>query len=372
MFPDVTQEQLDTYKGQALAASEAHIKHQEWAEGEMARRTQLRPKIQQYTNPGTGYFDEAGALKDNAERLAKGEITTTQSGVLAQGFADQAAQLNVGYKQQAEKTKNDIVELFHQRKYGEASKELEQHKLDPQFGPDYEALTKYGDSMKREDRAEYRAGREFERWQEQDNSDRTFSDLLKNISQGQVYTDAQIMAMTNGNKAVGPGQMNWQGANEAIKAMHTYEQDPQFQAAVKMLNDGFPDAEATRQQQLAQTHQSAAGKVAGQAEINARIEDRKVLTFKAWQAHINQNPNEDKIAAMKAVMGPQIQQQISDQIDSVFGTREQTSPGILGFLRSTPTPRTSTAPIIQRSPSTGKYRYSTDGGKTWQPGEPSQ
>jgi hypothetical protein len=30
----------------------------------------------------------------------------------------------------------------------------------------------------------------------------------------------------------------------------------------------------------------------------------------------------------------------------------------------------SSAPIIQHSPSTGKYRYSVDGGKTWQPGQP--
>src|SRR5580658_10250256 len=30
----------------------------------------------------------------------------------------------------------------------------------------------------------------------------------------------------------------------------------------------------------------------------------------------------------------------------------------------------ATAPVIQHSPSTGQYRYSTDGGKTWQPGQP--
>jgi hypothetical protein len=29
-------------------------------------------------------------------------------------------------------------------------------------------------------------------------------------------------------------------------------------------------------------------------------------------------------------------------------------------------------PIVQHSPSTGKYRYSVDGGKTWQPGQPPQ
>ena len=28
------------------------------------------------------------------------------------------------------------------------------------------------------------------------------------------------------------------------------------------------------------------------------------------------------------------------------------------------------APIVQHSPSSGQYRYSTDGGKTWQPGQP--
>lgn len=40
---------------------------------------------------------------------------------------------------------------------------------------------------------------------------------------------------------------------------------------------------------------------------------------------------------------------------------------------STPNPASSSAaPIIQHSASTGQYRYSTDGGKTWQPGQPHQ
>ena len=33
-------------------------------------------------------------------------------------------------------------------------------------------------------------------------------------------------------------------------------------------------------------------------------------------------------------------------------------------------PKVGSGTIVQKSPSTGKYRYSTDGGKTWQPGQP--
>ena len=340
LFPDVTQEQLDVFKGQALSAFEAHTKFQDWSEEQMALKTQLVPKINQFTNPATGRFDEGAALKDNAERIARGEITETQSGILAQGFASHEAQLNVGYKQQAEKTKNDIVELFHKRNYSKASTELEQHKLDPGFEDMYEGLTKYGDSMRREDRAEYRAARSFELQQEQDNSNRTFSSLLGNMAHGQIYTDSQLMNLVNGKGSVKPGQMRWQEAQEAMGAMRKYESDPQFQAAVKMLDDGFPEAEQTRKQRLSQTHMSQQGKQAEQSEINARIEDRKSLTFKAWQARINQNPNEDKISAMKAVMEPQIQQQISQQIDAAFGTQQAApSRGILDMFRSSGTAR---------------------------------
>lgn len=368
MFPDVTQEQLDVLKGQALSAFEAHIKQKDWAEGQMALKTQLVPKINQFTNPATGLFDEGAALKDNAERLAKGEITETQSGVLAQGFASHEAQLNVGYKQQAEKTKNDIVDLFHQHKYAEATAALEQHKLDPEFQDMYEGLTKYGDSMKREDRAEYRQERSFQIEQEQDNSNRTFSSLLGSMAHGKIYTDSQIMQMVNGKGSVKPGEMRWQEAQESMGAMRKYESDPQFQSAVKMLDDGFPEAEQTRKQRLAQTHMSAQGKQAEESVINARIEDRKSLTFKAWQARINQNPNEDKVAAMKEVMAPQIQQQITEQIDAAFGTQQAApSRGILDWFRSS---GSSAAPIVQHSSSTGKYRYSTDGGKTWETGQP--
>ena len=35
-------------------------------------------------------------------------------------------------------------------------------------------------------------------------------------------------------------------------------------------------------------------------------------------------------------------------------------------------PKVGSGTIVQKSPSTGKYRYSTDGGKTWQPGQPKQ
>jgi hypothetical protein len=129
--------------------------------------------------------------------------------------------------------------------------------------------------------------------------------------------------------------MRWQEAQEAMGAMHKYESDPQYQSAVKMLDDGFPEVEQTKKQRLAQSHMSAQGQQAAQSEINARIQDRKSLTFNAWQARINQNPQENKIEAMAAVMKPQIQQQITQQIDAAFGTQQVApSRGILGLFRS--------------------------------------
>ena len=153
-----------------------------------------------------------------------------------------------------------------------------------------------------------------------------------------------------------------------MTAMHQYASNRQFQAALKMLDDGFPEAEQTRKQRLAESHMSAEGKRAAQSEINARIEDRRALTFKSWQERVNQNPTEDKIQAMAEVMAPEIQKQISEQIDAAFGTEH--APPSRGILDKLNPFTTASRPIVQYSRSTKKYRYSTDGGKTWQQGQP--
>jgi hypothetical protein len=48
---------------------------------------------------------------------------------------------------------------------------------------------------------------------------------------------------------------------------------------------------------------------------------------------------------------------------SRYGAQAKPNPALVGQGGGAP-------PIVQHSPSTGQYRYSTDGGKTWQPGQP--
>jgi hypothetical protein len=48
----------------------------------------------------------------------------------------------------------------------------------------------------------------------------------------------------------------------------------------------------------------------------------------------------------------------------------QAGPQAVGGGAPQPATGGGTAPIVQRSESTGQYRYSTDGGKTWQSGQP--
>lgn len=372
MFPDVPQEALDTYKGQALEAVESHIKYQDWAEGQSALRTQLVPKIQQFTNPANGRFDEAGALTDNADRLARGEITETQSQVLAAGFNSHATQLNVGLKQQAEKTKNDVVDLFHKNEYTQASAMLAAHKDDPEFEDFYEGLTKYGDQVQRERRAEGREELFMEKQISQEQSSETLGNILSALAQGHTFTDAQMYGMAGEGK----GKMKSSDVMEAIRASKAYESDPNTQAAVKLLNDSFPVTVLPRT--------ATAQEVAAAATPNARQTKRMALTYQQWQERVNQNPTEDKVAAMKDVLQPAVQEQISDQINQLFGAeapKKSISDRIGGFFSSLidPAPGSPGAKkeaaaqaIVQHSPSTGKDRYSTDGGKTWHPGKPPQ
>lgn len=59
---------------------------------------------------------------------------------------------------------------------------------------------------------------------------------------------------------------------------------------------------------------------------------------------------------------------ISPEALNTFSTLGHTAPGAAHSSGESGGGK----PMVQHSPSTGKYRYSTDGGKTWQPGQPQQ
>ena len=204
-FPDVTQEQLDTFKGQALAAFEAHTKFQDWSEGQMALKTQLVPKIQQFTNPATGHFDEGKALLDNADRMAKGEITQTQSKVLAEGFSSHAAELQVGLKDEAAKRINAVDDLLSKHQFAAARKQMAAD--EPWFevnglSADHVNDVRYMNSMESQTRAENNAARGekrseylFEKEDQQIQSGQMRGRIELELAAGKVYEPQDIRSI---------------------------------------------------------------------------------------------------------------------------------------------------------------------------------
>lgn len=382
-YPDVTQEQLDTYKGQALAAFEAHTKFQEWAEGDMARKTRLPEKIVQYTNPATGQFDEAKAMTDNAEAMAKGEISESVANVMAQGFSSHQAQLQVGLKKEADKRLNDIEKDLSNQDFASAAKKLQENQPffeNNNLGADYRAALRYTHTAEVEVRAEAASARaqasaeRTERRQEAlENSQDTLGQVQAHIIQGGVFTKADLYDMAG----TGKGQMRTQDVNAAWSMMQAYQTQPDFAAALKQLDDTFPTKST-------QAHPLTADQIASANRKYAQ-------TVEVFQQEVNAHPEKSKQEIMNTILKSKAESDIKDHANLMFGTvpASQRFSETLGAFKNFVTkpftyglkpgdagykaPEESKAtPIVQHSPSTGKDRYSIDGGKTWLPGKPPQ
>ena len=83
---------------------------------------------------------------------------------------------------------------------------------------------------------------------------------------------------------------------------------------------------------------------------------------------------------MNDVLKPAIQDHIADQINQLFGVPAK-QPSLfqrmldsahseVNAIEGHPSTDQKQAPLVQHSAKTGAYRYSTDGGQTWQPGQP--
>lgn len=365
-FPDVTQEQLDTYKGQALSAFEAHTKFQDWAEGDMARRTQLVPKIQQFTNPATGHFDEGEALKDNSERLVKGEITETQSKVLAAGFESHQAQLQVGLKQEADKRLNDVETDLSKHDFATAATKLEQNRPwfeNNGFSQDYRAALNYTKSREQEVRAEASAQRaenryehEYQRQVAQENSQDQLGNVQHFISAGGVLTKADLQDMAGSGK----GKMSTKDVDTAWKMMDAYEKQPDFAAATKYIGDSFPINAKT----------DSPDKIASQNRKYAQ-------TVELFQDEVNKNPNKSKLEIAHDIMKSVNAEQIKDNANKLFGI-ESTGSKIGDFFskmfgsKAAPTTTSApqgTTPVKPKSVPDGYvWDKSGNGGKgSWKP-----
>jgi hypothetical protein len=367
-YPDLTGEQLDVFKGQALGAFEAHTRMKDWAEGQMALKTMLVPKIGQFTNPATGMFDEGAAMADNAERFAKGEITDTQSKVLAEGFASHEAQLKIGYQQEASKRMDDIEKDLSSHNFSQASDKLEasqdwfeQHGM----AKDYQGLLRYTSQKRAEVRAEATAARteaRFEYFQQrqiaQDESADQLGVVQHFITGGGIVTKADLQNMAG----TGKGKLSTHDVDVAWKTMQSYESQPDFKAALDYADSSFKIPKGASADQAAAQNKKYAE------------------TVQLFQQQVNAHPDMSKLEIMHNIVKSQDAEKIKQHADAMFGTGSGASGIGSLFTRifgshTTETPPAkegASAPIVQHSPSSGKDRYSMDGGKTWLPGKPPQ
>lgn len=347
-FPDVTQEALDVFKGQATEAAERHIKQKDWLDGEIARTQQLPQKVNQFTNPATGQFDIGKALTDNAERFANGDITETQSKVLAEGMDSHYAQLQVAVKQEAGKKLNAVDDLLSKHEFGKARAQMSQDEdwfEQNGLSQDHMAELRYMSQMETQVRAEAAGVRAENRaeWQatqekKQYDSGQLAGKIQLDMAGGKVYEPMDIKGMaglTDHDKTeLISGTSDGQGLPK----------NPYVKDGLNRISElGILDS---NKYELARVlvNQVKSGDLRGSAITQAAdtlIKQAKSEHSQAWIAQLFSQTTE--------------------------GRREEKTD-VNRFLR----PMAGSGAMVQHSPSTGKDRYSTDGGKTWQPGKPPQ
>lgn len=333
-FPDVTQERLDTFKGQALSAFEAHTKQKDWAEGQMALQT-LPAKVNQFTNPATGHFDEGAALTDNADRFAKGEITETQSKVLAQGFASHQAQLQVGLKAEAGKRLDGIEKKLSAHDFQGASADLEANKPwfeNNGYSDDYRAALRYTSAKRTEvraeaasERAENRYEHEYARQVATENSQDTLAEATRFINGGGMLTYADIY----GKSGTGKGTLKTTDANTAYSLMQRAQKEPDFAGAMKYLGDNFP-TEGSASEKKAHPDRFTPDAIASQNQKYAQ-------TLEVFQQEVNAHPEKSKMEIAHELIKSDGEQQIIHATNKLFGTDPKPSLGTrIGNFFSTP------------------------------------
>lgn len=103
-----------------------------------------------------------------------------------------------------------------------------------------------------------------------------------------------------------------QQVTEALHMVHSYEKDPEYQVAIGLLQDSLLSPKLPKD---ATPEQKGAF-----AEQDARNNKQQVLTLQRWQKMVEQQPNADKLKLMKDALQPAVQQQITDQVNQIFGS----------------------------------------------------
>jgi hypothetical protein len=320
-FPDVTAEQLDALKTHAQSAVESHIRYQEWAEGQMAQNTMLRPLINKWTNPATQQFDEDKALGDVTDQFSSGKITARQSQVLSEDIKSFAADKTVATKKQADQFDDGIIKMFHDRDYSKADAALEQMRpwLEQNgLGERYKSLMNYGDSQRREERVEARYERteakeevSQQKQQVKEQSSSTLAQTINRFSQGYVATDTDLDSMAG----EGPGKMSTADVAVAKKYSHDYQNSPSFKGAVDTISYSL-GLGALPRNATAEQKASFAKDFPRQAQLQAD-------TYSRFLEEKNKHPEKDPMVVAQEVLKPAMQKQISARLDQIFGPEQE-------------------------------------------------
>ena len=95
------------------------------------------------------------------------------------------------------------------------------------------------------------------------------------------------------------------------------KQDPNFQAALKMIGDAFPEPTRPGTTSSPATPEQLQ-QYSAQDEPILR---QRAQVYNAWMARINANPSENKIDALKDVVNQGVQKDIADRLNSVFDSQ---------------------------------------------------
>jgi hypothetical protein len=249
-FPDVTPDKLAAYKEHAQSAVKSHIEFQNWAEGQNAQNTMLRPLINKWTNPATDQFDESKALGDIADQFSSGKITVYEQQALEKGVENFAADKDAGNKKQADQFEDKVLKLFHDHKYAEADATLEQGRPwleENGLGDKYKGLLSYGDSQRRSERAEWASERSLVDFDERQAKikEEAYSSAAANQLIPQIISGAMTPTDLLGRIGTGPGKISYQQYTQLAHLQDQATKEPDTKAALGILYDSLPQLPKT-------------------------------------------------------------------------------------------------------------------------------
>ena len=211
-------------------------------------------------------------------------------------------------------------------------------------------------------------GRQLADQERKEKSQEAAADWTLRIAQGAVPSDADIRTTPGLSKADTVEVTGYR--DRAMK-------DKPYQGGMTIISSAYPQtSKMTPAQKGQQQEYYLRTMQAYDQEINAHPEeDKSVIASKLVMPGIVRNAILDSVPGYVAPRTATIWERLSDTASRAQNFLEgKTPPAAQGgtIAPSATAPKQAAKPIVQHSASTGKDRYSTDGGSTWLPGKPPQ